>query len=430
MTEIQQSSLNPKQRELLELVSSRFRDPETFEECHPGLKESGLYLTQSQLFELRNAFFVRSRWQHEEDFRKLDEALHSEKGPITAEQLDHLADAIFNRTFEEEKREFAQLDAHLHKQGLSLTNEQMKQLREALLVCSREEQRRDFAAINERMRDNSMAMPGEMLIRLGDHLFARSRAEHLAEFEKTDTQLQSMPEMQAMFVPFEAEPQPIEVPVEALDAIPTPKVIDADHAPLDVIEEKRTALNELRKHSEKEGGIIGRVTDAINYKAGPGGTKPLDIAAAVYSPENMFAMMLVILVVLGGFILPGWLTERVAERSAKITSARQMQIVDAQDEQDSAEIKKILTPDEEPDNQKGASIAVPVPQSTAPTASSSVLFSEAEDTVPARISRIQALLKAKKRVEAQKLTIATMKRKLNKAQFDALWMLMRQSMQI
>lgn len=428
MTEIQQSSLNPKQRELLELVSSRFRDPETFEECHPGLKETGLYLTQSQLFELRNAFFVRSRWQHSEDFRKLDEALHSESGTITAERLDHLADAVFNRSFEEEKREFAQLDGHFQKHGLSLTAEQMKQLREALLVCSREEQRRDFAAINERMRDSSMALPGDMLIRLGDHLFARSRAEHLAEFEKTDGRLQAMPETQAMFVPFETEPQPLEVPVEALDAIPAPKIIDADHTPLDVIEEKRTALNELRKHSEKEGGIIGRVADAINYKAGPAGTRPVDVAAALYSPENMFAIMLIILVVLGGFILPGWLSERAAGRSAKISSAREMQIIDAQDEQDSAEIKKILTPDGEPDNQKGASIAVPVPQAQAPA--TEVLLPEVEDTVPARISRIQALLKAKKRTEAQKLCIATMKRKLTKTQFDALWMLMRQSMQI
>jgi hypothetical protein len=421
MTQYQHSSLNAKQRELLDLVGSRFRDRETFEQRHPELKDTGLFLTKMQIAEMRSAFFSGSRWQQSEDFRKLDHALQTQD-VIAPEQMNDLVDAIFVRSFQEERREFAQLDAHLKQHGLTLSTEQMKELREALLACSREDQGRDFAAINESMRDTSMPLPAEMLIRLGDHLFARSRAEHLAEFEQIDEYMQSMPEEETLFS-FAPDDVVVEPPTDALDAIPMPRVIDADRVPLDVVDEKRTAMNELRKRPEGQDGLINRMSDAINFKAGSQHEKPMDVAAAMCTPENMFAAMLLVMALLGGFILPGYLNSKTASKPVD------QHIVEAQEQADSAEIDLILQPDEIKNAPSTGSIALPVPKQMAPDVSTTIL-PESEDTVPARIARIQALLKANKRAQAQKLCISTMKRKLNKAQFDAVWSLMRQSLEI
>jgi hypothetical protein len=196
---------------------------------------------------------------------------------------------------------------------------------------------------------------------------------------------------------------------------------------LNVIEEKRTAISDLRKHTETERGLIGRVSDAINYKPEHGGARPIDIAATMRSPESMFIAVVAALLLLGIFIMPGYLTARVKSTT---TAQQDMRMVEAQEEQDSEAIKEILTPEELKDHsQKTASLAVPVAPQSNPEASGAYL-SDQEESVPARISRIQSLLKANKRVTAQKLCIATMKLKLNKAQFEAVWTLMRQSMRI
>jgi len=450
-------SLSQDQRALLSVVAQHMADKEAFDLLDDHLQETGLKITDEQWEELADVFFSNTLHQQQRQFDELNEYLSQPNEKLSLTQFLELTQVMTNRRIEEEQNDFLQMDERLQDEGLELSPAQVVNLAAFLTTSARRRQKQQFEHFTGLLQERGLRLDPSQMEALSDAVNARSREDQLRDFLSANEYLERMPENDLLFsVP--EDPKPPQLVAQELDDIETPNVLDVDRK-----EHRRFAEQEERVVRSGFQGIIGRLRDASGFKQ-------QDIPEEPLSNEEFFlrTAMVIVAFALGlsaVIYVPGMVRTAFTGQTNDELMREQMrnlaveEALIAQQEATASsrkQDKKTSFFDQSiyHGQQTGQGSGV---GSGAPVSTKSMLPAEALDMarklaaeghlataisayetyiganpehIQARIELLKVLLSAKKREEAKQLAVATMKLQLTKEQFQQVWQLMRQSLQI
>jgi hypothetical protein len=273
-------------------------------------------------------------------------------------------------------------------------------------------------------------------------MFARSRDDMLEEFQRMDHRMK-LPEKEE-FREFIEHDVPAPPEVSELDAIPTPKTIDADFAPLIAMQE---ALPEPKKGGVE--GIIGRMRDAL---AGRMGTyEGPQKREGEFPIGKLIGALTLMGLCLGIFTIPAAIREAATGKSSEQLAHDQMRILIEEDI--SSETPNTARDEARAsyggqgsssggqggpgsgggDQGGGGGETLSFARSLAAKGNVEAAIGYYEQAITAnpaaigaRLELIQAYLTTKKHVKARQLCLSTLKCRLTDSEIALVWSLLRQ----
>lgn len=450
-------SLSQDQRALLAVVAQHMGDKESFDLLDDHLRETGLKVTDQQWEELADVFFANTIDQQQRQFDELNEYLSQPNEKLSLKHFLELTRAMANRRVEEEQNDFLQMDERLQDEGLNLNPAQVVNLATFLTANARRRQKRQFEHFTGVLNDRGLRLDPSQMESLSQAVNARPREEQLRDFLSANEYLEHMPANDLLFsVPEDAKPP--QIVAQELDRIESPKVLDVDRK-----EHRRFAEQEERVVRSGFQGIIGRLRDASGFKQQDIPPEPLSneeffLRTAMVVVAFAFGLSAVIYVpgmvrtAFTGQTNDDLMREQMRNLAVEEAMIAQQETTANSRKQD----KKTSFFDQsvyhgQPTGQ-GSGVSSGAPVSTKSMSPEQALITAQKlaaeghlvtaisayetyiaanpDEIQPRIELLKVLLSAKKREQAQQLSVTTMKLQMTKEEFKQVWLLMRQSLQI
>lgn len=394
----EESGLNDAQRALLKQLGENMRDEEAFNEQDPEL------------------------------------AALDDEPDLTEHQIELLATAPLD------EQSFDHTEVHINHDIPSLNPQQQAALD---LVRETHSDIATFEELNDFLQEKGLKLTSQQLWELGEVMFARSREEMEEEFARLDEKLRL--DGPTEFKEFVEPVAPVPV-AEDLDAIPAPKVIDADYSPL--IADAPAAEHDQKP--ERKEGIINRWREGLlghvpGFYSGPRRKRK---KKSDFPLGKVMAVVTLASLGMGILYVPPFLRSLTNDKSAEALAAAQMQSVigdDIREELATASKDEVRGPAGGTGGGGGGggvdyesalendTLAFARALAAKGNLEAAVQYYEKyiganPKTVAARIELIHAFMLMKKYSKARALCMATLQLGLTPSEIAGVWALLRQCM--